>query len=333
MFLSPYQRPTLHIPFNIIIHPDVNAVIRHTLDWVRYFDLLKTSGAFKRFDASKFWLLSAGAYSTASKEDLTLLTDWIAWLFVQDDHFDEARVGRQIRRMQAYSEAVVSLLRQPRIATVREDGALLASLSELWQRLRARMNNDLAARFIMAFESYITACLWEVDNRAYGYVPTENEYIAVRRDTSAFRLCALLIEMVMGDSLPSSVREHPVLRKMQDLTNDVLSWTNDIFSVEKEAKRKDMHNLVLVLRQSGNLSMQEAITAVAARVDNAVQQFIELEAALPVFNRETDLLVRQYISGLKAWMAANLNWALSSGRYEQDVAQADQAQDLDSAAS
>jgi 5-epi-alpha-selinene synthase len=330
MFITPYRRPTLHVPFELEVHPDTNTVMRHTMDWVRYFDLLKTSGAFKRFDAARFWLLSTSAYPHASKEDAMLLSDWIAWLFIQDDQFDEARVGRQTRRLQAYVEAAVSLLRQPRLATVREDGALLASLSELWQRLRARMNADLAARFTMAFEAYTTACLWELDNRDYGYTPVEHEYIAVRRDTSGFRLCALLIEMTMEESLPPLAREHPVLRKLQDLTNDVLSWTNDLFSLEKESKRKDMHNLVLILRENGNLPMQQAVDAVAARIAGAIEQFIELEAALPVFSQEADLLVQRYIRGLKAWMAANLHWSLNSGRYELEIGYVDQEQSDDS---
>ncbi len=334
MYIAPYRHPHISLPFDGATNPHASVAERHSMDWVRYFDLLKTSTSFKKFDASKFWMLSSVAYPTISKDDLMLVSDWIAWLFIQDDHFDEARIGRQTRRMQAYVEAALHLMRHPRLATVREDGALLASLSELWQRLRARMDTDLVARFIMVFESYTTGCLWELENRAYGYTPTENEYIAVRRDTSGFRPCALLIEMTMGEALPSLAREHPILRKMQDLANDVISWTNDLFSVEKEAKRKDMHNLVLILRQNGNMGMQEAVDSVAARIDNAIQQFIELESALPVFGREADALVADYVAGLKAWMVGNLDWSIVSGRYQREQAQEIQNPkcDLDSAA-
>lgn len=335
MFLTPYHVPSLNIPFQVVINPENQAFVRQILDWVRYSDLIKTSSAFKRFDASKFWLLSAATYPNISKEDLHLINQWVAWLYIQDDHFDEARVGRQMRRLQSYVEAAVGLLRQPRLATVREDGALLSSLSELWQRLRDRMGNDLAARFIMAFDAYTTACLWELDNRAFGYTPTENEYIIIRRDTSAFRLMCVLIEMTLPEPLPVVLRDHPVLRKMQDLANDVRSWTNDIYSFEKEAKRKDPHNLVYILSASGSLTTQEAMDAVAARIDGAVQQFIELEAALPIHNRESAASVHHYITGLKAWMAGNLYWIQQTARYEQELGYVDQsdAQRMDSDAS
>jgi len=329
MYIASYVQPKLSFPFEGEINPHADIAERHSMDWVRHFDLLKTSSAFKKFDAGKFWLFSAMAYPTISQEDLLLTSDWMGWLFIQDDHFDESRVGRQTRRMQSYVEAALSHLRQPRLATVREDGALLASLSELWQRLRIRMDTDLAARFIMSFESYTTGCLWELENRAYGYIPTENEYIAIRRDTSGFRPCALMIEMTMGESLPPLAREHPIVRRMQDLTNDVLSWTNDLFSVEKEAKRKDIHNLVIILHHNNNMTLQEAIDTVAMRIDNAVQQFIELETALPIFTPETNTLVTRYVAGLKSWMSANLAWSIMTGRYGRAQTQADDAQDAD----
>lgn len=333
MYLTPYRLPNLEVPFNSKANPHSSAAERHAMDWVRYFDLLKTSAAFKKFEGARFPYLAAHAYPDASEEDLFLITDWLCWLFVQDDHFDEARIGRHTRRMQSYVETALTLLRQPRLVTVREDGALLAGLGELWQRFRARMDTDLAARFVMAFEAYTTGCLWELENRAYGYSPTENEYIIIRRDTSGFRPCALLIEMALGDSLPPLAREHPVIRRMQDITNDVLSWTNDLFSLEKEAKRKDMHNLVLVLR-GNQMSVQEAVDAVGARIDQSIAQFIEMESALPTFNRETDKLVADYVGGLKSWMAANLDWSIATGRYERALDQSEQTgQSANSAAS
>lgn len=327
MFMSSYHFPELQLPFGTMANPEATGSDRRTLDWVRYFDLIKTSGAFRKFDASKFALLAALAYPDASKEDLLLINDWLAWRFVQDDHFDEARVGRQTRRMQAYVDAAISLLRQPRVSTVREDGALLASLSDLWLRLRVRLNADLTARFMMVLEAHITSSLWELDNRAYGYTPTENEYIVIRRDTTGFRVSALLLEMTLGDSLPTLAREHPILRKMQDLSNDVIAWTNDLYSFEKEAKRKETHNLVLILRDS--MGLQQAIDAVAARIQNSAQQFVELEAALPSFGAEADTVVGKYVGGLKTWMAGHLAWIQLSGRYEHEQAQSSDSQTSD----
>lgn len=169
--MPDYQLPTLTLPFEVRINPAASIAERHTTDWMRYFDLIKSSAAKKKFEAAKFSLLTAASYPDASADDLMIINDWISWLFVQDDFFDEARVGRQSRRMQSYVEAAMGVLRQTRMATVRDDGALLAGLSELWQRMRARMDADLSARFAMAFESYTTACLWELENRSYGYVP------------------------------------------------------------------------------------------------------------------------------------------------------------------
>ncbi len=324
MYIGPYHLPRLSTPFAPeAINPYYAEAQRQTLDWVRYYDLIKTNAAFKKFEAGQFWNLAALAYPTASRQQLQLISNWMAWLFIQDDHFDEARVGRQSRRLQHYVEAALSLLRQPRMATPRDDGALLAGLSDLWGRMREMMPPDLAARFIMSFETYTTGCLWELENRAFSYTPTENEYIAVRRDTSGFRPCALLIEMCLPEALPALVREHPVMRKMQDMTNDVLSWTNDLFSFEKESKRGDTHNLVILLCKHQNLTLQTAVDVVGQRIETAIDQFKELETALPALNPEGDALVKSYLSGLKAWMNANLAWSLATGRYVAQPAQDD----------
>jgi hypothetical protein len=215
--------------------------------------------------------------------------------------------------MQAYVEAALGVLRQSRLATVRDDGALLAGLSELWQRMRARMDADLAARFVMAFQSYTTACLWELENRSYGYLPTEGEYVLMRRDTSGFRPCALLVEMSLGVAMPTRVREHPVLRRMTDLTNDVLSWTNDLFSASKESSRNDMHNLVLILAQQ--MALPQAMTLVAERIESAVSELMSLSETLLASSGEADGLTQRYVDGLKHWMAANLHWSIETGRY------------------
>ncbi|MCU0475299.1 MAG: hypothetical protein MUC99_04145 [Anaerolineae bacterium] len=323
--MTDYHLPTLTLPFAVQANPSVAAAERHTADWLRYFDLIKSSAANKKFEAAKFWVLSSAAYPQASADDLLMINDWIAWLFIQDDFFDEARVGRQSRRMQAYVEAALGVLRQSRLATVRDDGALLAGLSELWQRMRTRMDADLAARFVMAFESYTTACLWELENRSYGYAPTEGEYVLMRRDTSGFRPCAVLIEMSLGVAMPTRSREHPVVRRMTDLTNDVLSWTNDLFSSTKEASRNDMHNLVLILAQQ--MPLPQAMALVAERIQNAVTEFVSLSEALPATSGEADGLTQRYVDGLKHWMAANLHWSIETGRYVAKPADAGQDYD------
>lgn len=135
----------------------------------------------------------------------------------------------------------------------------------------------------------------------------------MRRDTSGFRPCAVLIEMSLGATLPTRTREHPVLRRLTDLTNDVLGWTNDLFSSEKEAARNDLHNLVLILGQQ--MTMPQAMDMVCERIQAAVGQFGQLIESLPSVGGEADGLSRRYVEGLQHWMAANLHWSIETGRY------------------
>lgn len=57
-------------------------------------------------------------------------------------------------------------------------------------------------------------------------IPDLQTYIALRRDTSGMRPSLVLAEFTAGIDLPDDVAEHPLLRGMEDATNDWCSWTN-----------------------------------------------------------------------------------------------------------
>jgi 5-epi-alpha-selinene synthase len=99
------------------------------------------------------------------------------------------------------------------------------------------------------------------------------------------------------------------------MANNVVCWSNDIISLDKEMKRGDVHNLVLALRCEHQLVLQEAIDHAGELHDAEVRAFIDLEPRLPSFGAAVDAELARYVVILRSWMRGNLDWSHASGRY------------------
>jgi hypothetical protein len=73
---------------------------------------------------------------------------------------------------------------------------------------------------------FFIAVAKQADDRAKGYIPDLESYIAVRRDTSGCKPCFALIEYAAQIDLPDEVMSHPVIMAMEEATNDLVTWSN-----------------------------------------------------------------------------------------------------------
>ncbi len=313
--LEQIKLPRFVVPFSPRMSPHQVAVEAHSRLWAKEYGLVRNAKAMKRFDMACFSGLAARTYPSANFHDLCIVNDWTVWLFMQDDQFDEAEIGKQSQQLQNYANQVINLLENPRPCTLENDGPLLASLAELWQRMCDGMDEGCQQRFIENNRNYFTACMWEAENRALGYVPTIDEYIVNRRETSALKSCVDLIYLSEKLSFPDEIRDRDDLRGLADMANDALSWANDVISFPKEYARGDVHNLVTAIKYERGVSVQEAVDEAADYSNRTVAAFVELEATVPSFGKEMDKQVDRFISVLKSWIRGNLDWSYVTGRY------------------
>ncbi len=307
-------KPPLHCPIPSAVNPHVEAIQRHSLDWVRAFQLVQGDTALERFAASKFGWLAARAYPDAGLDEACIVVDWNVWLFMLDDQCDEGGIGKDPDRLQAYFAILQAILRDPDVAPC--PGPLEQSLRDVWQRMRARSTAAWQARFLRDAEDYFDACVWEAENRARGVVPTVADYIHYHPLTGALITDVDLIDVTEHLRWPDVARMHPVVQDLTAMANNVVCWSNDIISLEKEMRRGDVHNLVLTIRHRDGCTLQEAIFRAAAMHDAEVCRFLDLEERLPVFTPASVYAdARHYVAVLRAWMRGNLDWGMDSGRY------------------
>jgi hypothetical protein len=163
---------------------------------------------------------------------------------------------------------------------------------------------------------YFTANVWEATNRRQGLIPDAASYRAMRPFTSAVYPCLMLIELAEQLRLPPQAYDHPDVQRLAEMTNNVISWANDIVSLDKERRQGDVHNLALILAHEQQLTLQAAVDQVAALHDAEVRGFIALAAQLPEFGPPIDADLRRYIAGMRFWMCANLDWSIGTARYQ-----------------
>ena len=73
---------------------------------------------------------------------------------------------------------------------------------------------------------FFKAITIQVRTRTSGIIPDLEDYIVLRRDTSACKPCWALVEYANGLDLPDEVMEHPIIQSLDEAANDVIAWSN-----------------------------------------------------------------------------------------------------------
>lgn len=309
----------LWYPFDSEISPHASAIERGSRQWAHKFNLIKRRGSLDFARPIEYALLAARTYPKAEGERLQIAADWLSWLFLMDDECDETGVGGDPERLMRVHERLLAVLRgAPPSAS---DHSLVHSLHDLRARMAECDSSAWLARFANAVEEYFSACRWEAKNRLLGVIPSASDYQAMRAHTGAVFSCFELFRITDDIKLPVEVRQHPDVQRLALLANCVICWSNDIFSVNKESKHGDVHNLVIVLQNEHRLSNDEAVRE-AVRVHNGtVRAFVEQATALDTFGPEVDAELNRYLDCLRAWMRGNLDWSWTALRYRQAAAE------------
>lgn len=313
--METIELPELICPFPSAINPHVVAVHRHTSEWVQRFNLVPGGQALQKFKAARFAWLAARAYPTAPFEELLIVAEWNIWLFIHDDECDEAGIGRQPEQLARVYDRLRAIFAGA--VPTADDSPLARALHELWQRMCRHAKAEWRERFLRSVDDYFEACLWEAGNRAANRVPDMATYIRLRPFTGALNTDFELIEPCEHIHLPPAVYQDPVLQRLALMCNNVVCWSNDIFSLEKERRTDNRHNLVIIVKNEQDCSWQEAVDRVAAMHNAEVRAFIRLAPQLPSFGREIDGELARFVTILRAWMRGNFDWAFDTGRYGQ----------------
>jgi hypothetical protein len=311
--------PTFYCPFPPQVNPLVEAVNMYTFNWVQRFHLVEKEAARRRFAASRFAWLTARVYPTTGFEELALANDLLVWLFMLDDQFDDGLIGRQVEHTQAILHILFTLVAlegdgQDTSSPLFE-GAVAASLVDIWRRLLPRTTSLWRERFFQHVRDYFISYDWETQNRAQGRIPPIDTYIEKRQDTGAMLLALDFIDITEHVSLPDEIYGSAEMQTLMRTTNNAVCWANDIISLEKERARGDVNNLVLAVQYARQCSLQVAVDVVNAMITEQVQLFLETVPRLLLLFPASIQDIEKYVAIMRAWMRGNLDWSFETQRY------------------
>jgi 5-epi-alpha-selinene synthase len=294
--------------------PYAQAVHEHSLAWATHFRLIQGEAARRRFLNSNFAWLTARAYSTAALEDMQLLNDWMIWLFMFDDQFDDGLPGKRLEEIQSTVREYIEICENPDVISPR--GPAAAAMCDLYRRTLPKMTLAWRQRFTRHFMQYLDTYNWTARNHLQGTIPDINAYLKNRHHSGGMTVSIDLIELAEHLYLPEELLMSQAFKRLSHATNAVVCWSNDMVSLAKERARGDVNNLVVIFQQTYHLPLQEAIEQVNEMVTAEVHLFERIERSLPPIEpgRLADD-VRKYLDGLKSWMRANLDWSAETHRY------------------
>ncbi|MEH1834975.1 MAG: terpene synthase [Nostoc sp.] len=306
--------PSLYCPFPSHINKYVDVLEAHALEWVLRFNLLANESTYKRFCKSKFFFLAASVYPYSNIEQLKIAHDWLSWLFIWDDQCDLSDLGKKPEVLKAIHKRFLEILNGAEFTS--HDIPLSCALSNLRERMLEKVSVKWLNYFLCGFENYLHGCFEEANNRVYGIVPDTDTYIAMRRLSAGADVALPLIELCDQLIIPDFLRKEDIFKQLNEIANNLLGWSNDIFSLSRELATGHVHNLVFVLHYQHKLSLEEAIKRATEMHDQEIRKLISLEADIPSFGEKIDAEFAKYILGINAWIRGNLDWYSFTDRYK-----------------
>jgi hypothetical protein len=307
--------PLFDCPIPPRISPYADVVHDWLVDWVCRCGLPLDDAARRTFEGGAFASYAARLYPDADLADLQVVTGLFAWFFLLDDAADSSRTP-EVARLRGLLRGVLSVLGDgPGVPSMTFRGPLRRMLVDAWRVPGTRMPAGWRTRFVGTVRHHLQGVLTEAENKAAGRVPTVAGYVELRRATSAAYVSYALGEFVAGAPLPDPVLRHPAVRAYGAAGNDLLSWFNDLLSLDRDAATSGGHNLVLALAAERALPVADAVPAAVELWRTRMDDFVGLRAAVPSFGPAVDRALERHLDGVGHAVRGTIDWSLGSARY------------------
>ncbi|TFK67853.1 terpenoid synthase [Pluteus cervinus] len=254
-------------------------------------------------------LLTAMTYPGASCTQLRACNDFLTFLFFYDNISDEM----EKRSATEAADVVLNALYHPYSYSSPTRVGRLAC--DLYKRILKTTSPGTQQRFLETMDFFFQSVTQQAVDRAAGFIPDLESYIALRRDTSGCKPCWAFIEFANNLNLPDEVMDHPVIRSLGEATNDLVTWSNDIFSYSVEQSKGHTHNMISVVMNQEGLDLQSAVDFVGRLCKESIDRFNQDRANVPSWGPKIDEEVSIYVNGLADWIVGSLHWSFETERY------------------
>ncbi|MCM2387197.1 terpene synthase family protein [Streptomyces albipurpureus] len=298
--------------------PHAAAVDTRTFAWAAARRLCQDSAELENLTRIRPGLLAAYCHPEATKADLTLTAKWMAWLFLLDDRIDESDLGRDADLLAEHLHDLQVTALGTRTAA---DRPMSRALEEIITEASAGMSDAWRLRFRRQVSDYLSACVWQAAHRQAAQVPDRQVFPHWRRVFGAIMPSFDLVERTNGGALPSCVYYSRPYQDLLIAAADLVCWTNDLMTVDKEAAHGDLHNLVLVTAHDRSQDRQAAAAEVSAACERRIRTYTSARGHLTMLTAALGLPdaaqhhADRCAASLRVWIRGHLEWGLRTPRY------------------
>ncbi|MFJ1767943.1 polyprenyl diphosphate synthase [Amycolatopsis sp. NPDC088138] len=262
---------TVDIPFDVRCAPGMEEANDAVVGWLAEQGLLRGAEQVKYFASMRVGLSAALSYPEARGRDLDLAATMIGFLLLVDDQADTDSASK--------THDVVEELLELLDHDSPERAAARTVVGTAWCALWPRLNEGMSAGWRDRIRRDL-ARLW----RTYlgeRRLLSPAAYLEWRRANVGLPVFLDLNERVVHYELPASVRGSALLRELEEESFRMFTLPNDLFSLERERNRGEVHNMVTVLEAATGCTLEQAVNDVRCLVRDAGQRFRYLEERLP----------------------------------------------------
>lgn len=258
----------------------------------------------------RFGMISSYFYPNASYEALLIGAKLVVLLFINDDHTDNIS-PEELRSILSQSESIMA-----GHDISHDRNSIFQEFVQLREDLQAFVPPEWMQRWNSNLNYFYEGMIMERYFMSANQYPSVQHYMFAREHLIGMYIYQDIVELYLPSLLPYEILSHPHTRQLRQVASRIIAWCNDYYSAAKELDAGQIMNLVLVIKQERQCSLEEAYAIAMHIHDEEIRKFRHLKKHIPDFGPYNEIF-KTYIDELQLMFKGNHEWHITSGRYNK----------------
>jgi len=262
-------------------------------------------------------------FTDCKEEGLVFGTVFLSWLWLFDDQFDysiyppeiEAEILQRVEHIFQYGVLPPTNCENPTRAALEKLGLEVRKMAEkLTNRRKSAFSRFLTAMMDFFRELVPVSVLQRIAYNTHE-LPTLEAYTKLRLINSGIHCMIGAQEIADEVDIPDSLIDLPQIQRMGDLACLIISFSNDIYSYNKEVKEMICPLNSLYIREQKLQSFEKALAEQINETNDWIKEFTQLKSelkALGLLSKELNL----YCESMEKAMIGIKEWSYEWERYK-----------------
>jgi hypothetical protein len=266
-----------------------------------------------RFRGYRTASFAVRAWPAARREDLEPAAFLIAWHALSNDYFDGG-----LAHDAEETERVIRALR----AVTRHGGSaersdVVTMFASVWRDLADGMSPGWLHRARRTWDRFLRSYASKALRRARPEPPSVGDYLGLRARSTATATCLLATERFYRHELPDDLAHSRAVLELRTRAEHITGLINDVFSVAKDERAGERHNVVLLLQGRDGGGRSEAISRVRRMTRDHLDGYLsaEADALAEAARRPGREANRDVILSGRDLIRASLDWRKGNARF------------------